>query len=143
MTNVLTSLLLLASTSIIGACCSAEKRAAVEPTPTGPTPTEPAPTEPIPTEPAPTEAPPVVSAPDEPAIMCGGIAALPCPEGMFCDVPGHCGAGDQSGVCLRVPQMCTRDYRPVCGCDGQTHGNACTAHAAGVSVRAPGECKAP
>jgi hypothetical protein len=41
-------------------------------------------------------------------------------------------AGPQSTVCTgQRPQMCTRDYRPVCGTDvrgaSRTFGNACEA----------------
>lgn len=99
-------------------------------------------TAPPPEEPAAAEAAPVVAGPTEtaPEATCGGIAGVQCGEGMFCKLDGHCGAGDQSGVCQTVPEMCTRDYRPVCGCDGETYGNACTAYAAGVSVQRKGKC---
>lgn len=36
--------------------------------------------------------------------------------------------------------VCTQDYRPVCGCDGQTYGNTCMAEKAGITVFTPGEC---
>jgi hypothetical protein len=38
--------------------------------------------------------------------------------------------------------MCTKIYKPVCGCDRKTHGSSCTAAAAGVSVLSDGECPA-
>jgi hypothetical protein len=43
-------------------------------------------------------------------------------------------------VCLPRPEACILIYDPVCGCDGQTHGNACQAHAAGTDVAYDGEC---
>ena len=74
--------------------------------------------------------------------MCGGIAGLACGAGQFCDYPMHarCGAADQTGVCRKTPEFCTADYDPVCGCDGKTYGNACTAASQRISVAAQGRC---
>nr|XP_034339464.1 serine protease inhibitor dipetalogastin-like isoform X1 [Crassostrea gigas] len=39
------------------------------------------------------------------------------------------------------PQVCTTDWKPVCGVDNKTYGNVCMAKAKGVPIAKPGECK--
>jgi hypothetical protein len=74
--------------------------------------------------------------------ICGGIAGFSCREGLYCSFPpeAHCGAADQTGVCTVVPEMCTEEFAPVCGCNDKTYPNACYAAREGVSVGKKGEC---
>lgn len=78
---------------------------------------------------------------------CGGIAGIQCADGLFCNYEKDAGGlgcdgtvADASGVCQRVTKMCTREYKPVCGCDHLTYPTACVAHSNGVSVLRPDMC---
>jgi hypothetical protein len=72
---------------------------------------------------------------------CGSRGLPPCAADEYCDFPDDgCGAADRPGTCVRRPTACTREYMPVCGCDGRTHATACVAASAGVDVAQPGPC---
>ena len=73
---------------------------------------------------------------------CGGILPFQCPNGQFCQfAPGHCTGFGQPGTCTRKPVICTKIFRPVCGCDGKTYPNDCVRQSNGVSKRHDGRCR--
>src|SRR5690606_20803932 len=79
------------------------------------------------------------------ALSCGGLAGLTCADGFYChyEQDQTCGAADQMGTCVAMPEACIEVFAPVCGCDGQTYSNSCFAASAGVSVLHDGECEEP
>ncbi len=66
-----------------------------------------------------------------------------CLSAEFCDfaMGSRCGGTGMPGTCTPVPEICTTEVNPVCGCDGVTYSNACEAQAASVSVEYLGACE--
>lgn len=73
----------------------------------------------------------------EPTNAC---AAVLCAVGSTCE-DGVCYPADATRCAQPRPEICTLDYTPVCGSDGQTYGNGCGACASpDVLWHVPGEC---
>ena len=82
-----------------------------------------------------------------PGRRCGGFIGATCASGEYCDYGGpsgvSCGAADGLGTCTARPSSCTREYLPVCGCDGRDYDNACIANLNGTDVATRGTCAEP
>lgn len=85
-----------------------------------------------------------------PGKKCGGRSGVKCENGEFCRFDSNndkagcdVATAGAPGICEPIPQRwCSRDLRPVCGCDGRTYNNACEAHMAATSVKHQAVCTA-
>lgn len=79
------------------------------------------------------------------SVQCGGQFGSTCTDAEYCAyVAGEmCGATGATSVCLPRASACPENYDPVCGCDGQTHSNACAASMDGTGVYSSGPCGTP
>ena len=75
-------------------------------------------------------------------VYCGTRRSDTCGTGQYCawSAGALCGAADAPGRCAYRPEVCIALYQPVCGCDGVTYGNACSAGSVGASILQDGAC---
>lgn len=68
-------------------------------------------------------------------------SAHQCAREYFCEPKaGQCGTTSAVGTCTRVSKVCTMNYQPVCGCNGNTYGNDCERRAHQVGKKHDGAC---
>ena len=74
--------------------------------------------------------------------ICGGFAGFTCAASEYCayEGAGLCGQADASAVCKVRPSVCTDVADPVCGCDGNSYANPCSAARASTGYKAKGAC---
>ena len=71
---------------------------------------------------------------------CGGGGDLQCETGLWCDLHGRCDETNASGTCVKVPDTCTEDLRPVCACGGASYDNDCKRQKARARLDPDGKC---
>lgn len=74
----------------------------------------------------------------------GECSVSQCFDNKQCSLQDYCakpiGQCKGAGSCTSKPEICIDIFSPVCGCDGVTYSNDCTAARAGVGVLFRGEC---
>lgn len=68
--------------------------------------------------------------------------SIGCKKSEYCRIPdGECSEDNLIGQCHEVNARCTREYKPVCGCNFKTYSNRCVALSNSVSVKYDGPCE--
>ena len=68
-----------------------------------------------------------------------GAPTMDCGKAGYCKLNAEFGCVGM-GQCAPKPEMCIMVYKPVCGCDGKTYGNSCSAASAGKNLKSAGTC---
>lgn len=69
---------------------------------------------------------------------CG--SSVTCDAGLWCEpAAGSCDAA-AAGHCVKVPEVCTEVFKPVCGCNGRTYPNDCHRRMDRQTKRHEGQC---
>lgn len=74
--------------------------------------------------------------------ICEVTGGKACKAGLYCKRPfGACVADPAGrGVCTPIPDICSDEYKPVCGCNGKTYTNACMAEIDDANIAHEGSC---
>lgn len=95
--------------------------------------------------------PALAPAPPEKKLICPAWSVASCGPGEKgvpggkrsdgCDLPPRCiSVSKELEPIKEKPMVCIQVYDPVCGVNGKTYSNSCTAEVAGVKVQYTGEC---